>query len=270
MSDKSNFYPLGHSLSEAERLDEQAKLLEEQSLGVLIRKASDCLEIGCGVGSHLTAIAKANPNVRYTGIDCGVEALAEAKRKAEALSLSATFFHADAHELPFATGSFDLVFAKLVLWSVGPRWEQVIAEAHRVLKLGGMLYLFEPDDRFLVFSPSRPSFEAVIKRWQDLRIASGLDPFIGSKLHGALVRSGLLDVQAYPFNKVSSGDQIENYRAHLGNLIGIFMGNGAAALNFNGEAEPWKSASRTLDSISAEDYLVETHFVAIARKASAS
>ena len=61
MNNESDFYPLGHSSIEAERLDKQAKLLEEQSLGALISKASDCLEIGCGVGSHLTVIAKANP-----------------------------------------------------------------------------------------------------------------------------------------------------------------------------------------------------------------
>ena len=84
------------------------------------------------------------------------------------------------------------------------------------------------------------------------------------------MRSGLSDIQVYPFSKVSSGTQIESYKAHLSNLIGIFMGKGAAALNFDTEAEPWKLASQALHSISAEDYLVETHFVAIARKKSAS
>lgn len=106
----------------------------------------------------------------------------------------------------------------------------------------------------------------MIVRWQELRLRAGLDPFIGSKLYGALVRAGLVEIQAHPFNKVSAGADPEAYRAHFDNLRGLFMGKGAASLGFDADSEPWTAALIEAQSSGKEDYLVETHFIAIARK----
>ena len=100
------------------------------------------LDLGCGTGRHLARLAGLGAEV--TGIDFSTGMLQKAKRKLEALGISADgkpqvrgnavrlVVH-DLHEkLPFGDGAFDLVVSGLVLehlQNLGP----IFAEARRVL-----------------------------------------------------------------------------------------------------------------------------------------
>src|SRR5215468_4367288 len=80
------------------------------------RSALDVLDAGCGTG--FLSLELASRGHRVTGIDFAPAMLAEARRKAEQQGAAVRFEEADAEQLPFASGSFDLVFSRHVLWTL--------------------------------------------------------------------------------------------------------------------------------------------------------
>lgn len=94
------------------------------------------LEVGCA-GGHLSGLLKGLfPKAKITGIDVYEAAVAEAARRFPQL----TFKVADAHKLPFASQSYDLVVcSETIEHVVDP--EKVIREMGRVLKKDGSLLI---------------------------------------------------------------------------------------------------------------------------------
>jgi ubiquinone/menaquinone biosynthesis C-methylase UbiE len=112
------------------------------------RGALDALDAGCGTG--FLSLELAARGHRVTGIDFAPAMLAEAERKAAEHGASIRFEEADAEQLPFASGSFDLVISRHVLWTL-PHPEAAIDEWIRVLRPGGRLAVIDGqfDPRFL-------------------------------------------------------------------------------------------------------------------------
>ncbi len=111
------------------------------------------LDIGTGTG-----ILPMNM-VCYGGDYIGVDLSAEMIQQAKALVPSAEFICADAHNLPFESGSFDVITA-LQCWVYLDK-EKLLPEIHRILKTNGSLYIM-----FLTWLPDeddiiRRSFELV-------------------------------------------------------------------------------------------------------------
>ena len=104
-------------------------------------RGSQVLEVGCGLGTD--AVSFARHGAHYTGVDL-TEASVELVRRRFALEgLTAELRTADAENLPFADGSFDLVYSHGVLHHT-PDTQRAIDEVHRVLRPSGtamvMLY----------------------------------------------------------------------------------------------------------------------------------
>jgi ubiquinone/menaquinone biosynthesis C-methylase UbiE len=99
------------------------------------------LEIGCGCGSEAEHFARAG--ARYTAVDLTNAALRITRRRFQLANLDGRFVHGDAENLPFADGSFDLVYSHGVLHHT-PDTPRTIREVYRVLSPGGravvMLY----------------------------------------------------------------------------------------------------------------------------------
>jgi ubiquinone/menaquinone biosynthesis C-methylase UbiE len=99
------------------------------------------LEVGVGLGTDFVRFARAGAEA--TGVDL-TEAAVESVRERLALEdLSADLRVADAEDLPFAEGEFDLVYSWGVLHHT-PDTQRALAEVRRVVKPGGegkvMLY----------------------------------------------------------------------------------------------------------------------------------
>ena len=84
------------------------------------------LEVGSGEGSLQDIVED------YTGLDISATARAKYHKR---------FVQADARAMPFPDGEFDAVWTIWVLEHV-PNPEQALREIRRVLKPGGLLYLF--------------------------------------------------------------------------------------------------------------------------------
>jgi SAM-dependent methyltransferase len=101
-------------------------------------EAERVLEIGVGMGADLLRWARAGALV--TGVDLTERAVAISRQRLSEAALSADVRTADAEALPFADGSFDLVYSWGVLHHT-PRPVQALQEAQRVLAPGGRLKL---------------------------------------------------------------------------------------------------------------------------------
>jgi SAM-dependent methyltransferase len=91
------------------------------------------LDLGCGAGDSVDLFRSLDRDVRWTGAD--IEDSAEVAQRTRT---DADFVTFDGERLPFADGSFDLVYCKQVLEHVrhpGP----LLAEVARVLRPGGAL-----------------------------------------------------------------------------------------------------------------------------------
>lgn len=98
----------------------------------------EVLEIGCGMGSHAALLAAAE--ARLTAIDLTERAVEITRRRFQVFGLKGRIERADAEQLPFPNGSFDVVWS----WGVihhSSRMENCLSEIARVLRPGGRLLL---------------------------------------------------------------------------------------------------------------------------------
>jgi ubiquinone/menaquinone biosynthesis C-methylase UbiE len=102
--------------------------------------ALDALDVGCGTG--FLSLELAARGHRVTGVDLAPTMLELARGKAAAQGLAVRFETADAENLPYPAGSFDLVISRHVLWTL-PNPEAAIADWLRVLRPGGRLAIVD-------------------------------------------------------------------------------------------------------------------------------
>lgn len=96
------------------------------------------LEIGCGMGTHAAMLARAG--ARLTAIDLTDRAVQMTRRRFHELGLTARIERADAEELPFPDGSFDMVWS----WGVihhSSSTERCLDEIARVLRPSGRVMI---------------------------------------------------------------------------------------------------------------------------------
>lgn len=96
------------------------------------------LEVGCGMGTDLLQLARAGLDV--TGVDLTESGIEMAKRRFNLYAEKADLKVADAENLPFEDGTFDVVYSFGVLHHT-PDTKRAIGETFRVLKEGGKAFI---------------------------------------------------------------------------------------------------------------------------------
>lgn len=109
-----------------------------------LRDGARVLDLGCGRGRHLHALA-VREGVFAVGADLSLADMAEARRAWRELLPGAplTLSLADAHRLPFEDDAFDAVICSEVLEHVED-WEGVLSEIARIVRPGGRIGLSVP------------------------------------------------------------------------------------------------------------------------------
>src|SRR5437764_590873 len=103
-----------------------------------VRPHGDVLEIGAGSGAMAAELLAMYPDIRVTATDVDDEMVAMASTRLLSFGDRASARAADATDLPFADGSFDVVLSWVMLHHT-VAWETALAEAMRVLRPGGQL-----------------------------------------------------------------------------------------------------------------------------------
>lgn len=95
------------------------------------------LDVGCGTG--FVSMIAARSGLKVTGADWSEGMMEKAREKAQKENLGIRFVQADIEALPFADGTFALLSARHVMWTL-TNPERAFREWFRVLKAGGMLF----------------------------------------------------------------------------------------------------------------------------------
>ena len=93
------------------------------------------MEIGCGTGYNLAALADAHPKMRLTGIDVSPEMLAVAQKKVAAFKDQIQLFRLvyGTEKIKPSIAIPDIILISYCLTMINPGWEKVIATAARNL-----------------------------------------------------------------------------------------------------------------------------------------
>jgi SAM-dependent methyltransferase len=108
---------------------------------LLADQKGSALDIGCGDGKFTRLLASRFASV--SGIDVKEKKIDEARDAAKAAGVDVDFRTASGEAIPYADGSFDVVAFSNSLHHM-PDAAKALAEAMRVLKTGGKLYIMEP------------------------------------------------------------------------------------------------------------------------------
>ncbi len=146
-----NRFVIDESPTEIEWLRLIGPLLTEGTGGLLSERANlfginDILDIGCGPGDWVLAVAAAYPDIQVTGIDVSKTVLDEAASHAKTRGYENAHFRVMDATLPldFDNGSFDLVNARTIVGFMNPGlWPQLLGEIRRVLRPGGVFRITE-------------------------------------------------------------------------------------------------------------------------------
>lgn len=137
--------------------DLMAKLLGADAARALFVEQAACgagdrvLEIGCGTGSLLLLVKKAQPAAEVVGLDPDPNALAIARRKARRAGVELSLDQGFADALPYPDASFDRVLSSFMFHHLSRDVkEKTLREVRRVLKPGGRFHMVD-------FAPSGAS-----------------------------------------------------------------------------------------------------------------
>ncbi len=111
------------------------------------------LDMGCGDGAVAMFLEKEFPSFKINAIDISAESIALANQRK---LTHTTFEQYDGKIIPYDNDSFEIVIIASVLHHIDFNWHrQFLQEVHRVLKIGGRIYIFEhnpanPITRYIV------------------------------------------------------------------------------------------------------------------------
>ncbi len=117
------------------------------------------LDFGAGVGSSVPHFSKAFTGSHITCLDVSAKSIKAGHKRYKHLS---SFVHFGGKVIPFQDRSFDLAFTACVFHHIDQaHHSSLIEELYRVLKYGGMVFIFEhnPMNPFTTYTVNRCPFD---------------------------------------------------------------------------------------------------------------
>jgi arsenite methyltransferase len=182
-----------------------------------IRDGSAVLDVGCGVGVTACFLAK-NYNCRVVGVDVRAKMVerSEDRARREKVDDWVEFKVADAQDLPFEDGLFDIVITESVTCFPEDK-QKTVNEYARVTRSGGYVGLAES-----TWLKVPPPPELIT--WVSQDVGACVQPLTAGEWMGLLKNAGLRDIakQIYPINaKQEAKLLLRRYR--LAGMITIIL-----------------------------------------------
>lgn len=172
------------------------------------------LDVGCGIGHWGRALGSVlHPTASFVGLDQEASWVSWATETARRQGLDGRFRYLEgaAQDLPFPSGSFDLVTCQTVLMHV-PSPAVVIKEMLRVLRPGGVFLAAEPNNRasLLVDDTAPTPIDAFIDRLRfwlmcergKAELGEGNNS-VGDLLPGLLAEQGATSIETFIADKAA-------------------------------------------------------------------
>jgi len=170
-------------------VDEHARRSAKRNAAYLLpylKPGMSLLDIGCGPGSITAGLAEATGPGRAVGVDTSETALERARGDAAHAGIKNLEYQiADAYDLPFSDGSFEVAHMHQVLQHLSAP-ERALQEAIRVLVPGGVIGITEVDWDTAVFWPRTSATDRFLEIYNEVAIQNGGDPDMGRRLRSML------------------------------------------------------------------------------------
>ena len=194
-TDSTAKYVLGHSERELERLSAQARHIRPITMEFFIdaglAPGMRILDVGSGSGDVAFLAAElVGDQGAVVGVDRAPAAIAAARRRADAQSLSnVSFREGDAAEMTFEK-PFDAVIGRYVLLFQADA-AQLLRRLARQLRPGGVIVFHEPDWSVARSFPAAPTYDRCCRWIIAAGNLGGSNWNMADKLHGVFVAAGL-------------------------------------------------------------------------------
>jgi ubiquinone/menaquinone biosynthesis C-methylase UbiE len=202
-------YALGYSDNEFRRLERQAAFFRDLIEDVLRRAGlapgMHVLDVGCGVGDvSMLAATLVGPTGSVLGIDCSVESLDIARRRAAAAGQASVRFEAVELDLFTTDKTFDAVIGRLVLmYQADPA--ATLRRVRRHLRGGGIIAFQEMVMPLARSVPDGPHLRQCTDWILTAFARAGCELDMGGKLFATFVAAGLPMPQMIAAARVEGG-----------------------------------------------------------------
>jgi ubiquinone/menaquinone biosynthesis C-methylase UbiE len=215
-------YFLGHSAAEVARLALQNEFYRDATETMLCRAGlapgMRVLDIGCGGGDvSLLAAGLAGPSGRVLGIDRSAEAVAAARRRADAAGMRHVAFAVADLDTFAADAPFDALIGRFVLMYL-PDPAATMRALVRNLTPDGIVAFQEMEMRSGRGYPDAPLFRRCIDWYASAIELGGFESAMGGKLFAALEGAGLPAPQAIATGRIEGGPDSIGYELMAANL----------------------------------------------------
>ena len=209
-----------------------------------LRPGMRLLDLGSGPGSITLGLAEKVSPGEVIGVDLQPSQVAQAQELSAARGvMNVRFEVADVYRLPFPDGSFDAVFAHVVLMHLREP-VRALAEMRRVLRPDGFAGVRDTDWGGRIHTP----MTHVLEQWYALMVRvrqrNGGDPFVGRRHRELLIEAGFARTEASV--SVWTAGTPEETRRRAAFLKATVQGLAPTAL-----AEGWIDQT-TVDAVAAE------------------
>jgi SAM-dependent methyltransferase len=184
-----------------------------------LRPSDRVLDLACGDGVYSCWIAeRLGPAGCVVGVDIAPAYLELARRTADGSPAGArvSFREADAYQLPFAEGQFDLAWCAQSMFSL-PDAVGALRELRRVVRPGGLVAVFENDLLHPMILPWPAELELAVRTAHLAEIAATRagQLAVGRELCTFFSAAGLIDCRLRTYSTVRQAPLSSDERAYL-------------------------------------------------------
>lgn len=213
-------YALPKDFREVQRLDFQHFFLRHAMRGNFlapVNQPKSILDVGCGTGRWAMEIAAQFPSANVVGLDLILpdDAALTLGHGLERRPENVVFVEGNVlNGLPFADGSFDFVYMRLLFMGIPARdWPRVIGELARVTRPGGWV---ESLETLRIGSERSPALKIIIEWGNELLKRRGIDPMIVRSIPELMRASGLAQITTRELPKEAQTQHGRNSRRTSG------------------------------------------------------
>lgn len=247
---------------ELARLRNQGEMFREMEVNILkksgLKTHHNVLELGCGPGFITKILADFASDGELISIDNDSNLLdLLQKEKIPSPKKGFRTLHASAADLPLGDGWSDFSYARFLLQHV-PSPLDVISEAYRCTKPGGLFCAVDSDDGLIICYPESEKISSFLKDVSAKQSAYGGDRFIGRKLHNLFHHAGFTHIKASSLSMTTTEISPQA-------LLGILFGYKSSLLS-NKETITDLIAELTAKAVKEEFVLSGGVFIVVGQK----
>ena len=212
--------------------------------------AQSVLDVGCGDGSFISQVSNYFPEKAYTGIDISPELISFAI--ADNTSPNIRFEQADFQQSE-SDQRYDAVLMRLIVQHLSD-FRAVLAQASKLLKPGGSLFIIEPDYKNSWNRPSTPLYDILLENIDAYSTRNQTNRRILSQLNSIASETEFWSVQQdeivkVPFIRPSSDSDLLNLYNHW---IDVVESSGVVSMHLDevrSELDRWSEGPDTYAQI---------------------